>query len=138
MTYSHGKWAEMYICHSEIEICALAANRAHQILAFAAVNGSACIHGAQNGTVLMQYETKEEIDHLVVTDGWGFFLALSRAKAFVFSVNGVFIKSEKLPLPFSRIFSHSAFGHFDFISFITQSNEIGMFEALYLESQSIL
>jgi hypothetical protein len=128
----------VYVCHSERKISLLTASRAHQTLAFATVDGAVVVHDAKNGTFLSQFETMEEITQLLITEGWCFVLACSAKTAFVFSVNGEFIKKQGLQLPLCRVFAHIAFGPFDFVSFVTQSNEIGVCEALFPQEQTVL
>jgi hypothetical protein len=138
LALKHGVPATAYICHSQREITALTASRLHQILAVATVDGTVAVHDAKNGTVLTRYETGQEIRHLLITDGWGFVVALSATAAFVFSVNGDFIRSDPLTVPFAKVFAHTSFGRFDFVSFVTHSNEIGIFEALFPQNHGTL
>jgi hypothetical protein len=119
------------VCHSPTPITALAADRHHQILAYATADDCLCIHDAHNGTVLARFSAGAPLSAVVVTGCWGFVLAFTRDQVFVFSVNGEFIKSERPQLHFARLFPHPSAAGFDFVSFVTHGGELGYFEAFF-------
>jgi hypothetical protein len=126
------------VCHSDQEIVAMRAHRSHQILAFATSEGLICVHDAQNGANLSTYATHKQITRIVITQIWGFVLAFSSHNVYLLSVNGEFIRSEHVPLRFAKLFSHSSSSGFDFISFVTETGDVGVFEAFYPGAPTIL
>jgi hypothetical protein len=130
--------SNVYLCHSRTEIDSIAASQAHQIVALETIDGVVLIHDAKNGTQLGRYETGGPLAQVLVTDSWGFVLALRSRVAFVFSVNGEFIKKETLAVPVTRAFAHTSVHGSDFVSFLTASDEVGVFDALFPSAQTML
>jgi hypothetical protein len=136
-SFNKGRRIINTICYSEKEITVLAANRLFRILAVATVDGFVHIHDAANGTALTKHDTKREVTDLIITATWGFVIAFSREEIFLFSVNGEFIKAHLIQIPIVKVFSHTTFSRFDFISFVTATNEIGVFDVLFPEAPTV-
>jgi hypothetical protein len=126
------------VCYSEKDIVFLAANRVFQILAVATVDGFVRVYDVGSGTLLTTFETKRDIREILITNGWGFVVAISNEEIFLFSVNGEFIKSQVTHVQIVKAFTHVTAGRFDFVSFVTASNEIGVFEAMFPERMGII
>jgi hypothetical protein len=137
-SFSKGRRIISTICYSEKEITVLAANRLFQILAVATIDGFVHIHDAANGTLLTKHDTKREVTDVIVTSTWGFVIAFSREEIFLFSVNGEFIKAHLVQIPIVKVFSHTTCSRCDFISFVTATNEIGVFDALFPEAPTVI
>jgi hypothetical protein len=126
------------VCYSEKDIVLLATSRVFQILAVVTVDGFVRIYDAGNGTLLTNFETKQDIRVKFITHAWGFVVAISNQEIFLFSVNGEFIKSHVIDVQIVKAFAHMTVGGFDFMSFVTASNEIGVFEAMFPERMRII
>jgi hypothetical protein len=126
------------VCYSEKDIVFLAANRVFQILAVATIDGFVRIYDMGNGALLTNFETKRDIHEILITQAWGFVVAFSDQEIFLFSVNGEFIKSQVTDVQIVKAFTHITMGRFDFLSFATAGNEIGVFEAMFPEGMQII
>jgi hypothetical protein len=119
------------ICYIDKEIVCMAASRRFVILAFASGDGAISIYDVDKRALLTRYESNREILQVLVTQGWGFVVALSKEELFVFSVNGEIIRKHTLQVPIVKLFTHSNCAEFDFLSFQTTNREIGVFDAFY-------
>jgi hypothetical protein len=127
-----------YLCHSERELLTMTASYCYQILALATVDGWVRIHDAKNGSLLNNYGTGVCLTQVLITDASGYVLALGQDMVYVFSVNGEFIKKERLTMPLVKAFGHTSLHKSDFVSFLSPTNEIGVFDPLFPSHQGIV
>jgi hypothetical protein len=123
------------VCYVTGQISVMAANASFQIVAFATRDGFVHIVDSNNGASLLDFDTESEVIEIVITTGWGFVIVLLQSHVLLFSVNGEFIKKWKPFFPIVKLFEHCSVDGFDFVSFVTPDDDIGLFEALYPEKQ---
>jgi hypothetical protein len=125
------------VCYIDADIVVIAASFSFQIIAFATSDGFVHIRSARNGASILKYDPKREINHILITENWGFVIAFSSEQVFIFTVNGEFVKTRALSKPLLRAFAHSTFTGFDFVSLTTADESIFVFDPMYPEKGSL-
>ena len=132
-----GKCNVRQICFATSEITDLAANKALQIAAFSTLDGVVHIYDVRSGECLGEHNTNKEITQVLVTQHWGFVVAICPDELFVYSQNGEFLKSQALSEPIGKAFSFTLFSGFDFLAYQNRKMEIVVFEAFHPENQLV-
>jgi hypothetical protein len=110
----------------DADIAGIAASFSFQSIAFATSEGFVHIRSARNGGPSSNMIPSER-----------FIIAFSSEQAFIFTINGEFVKSRVLPKPLLRAFAHSTFTGFDFLSFTRADDSIFVFDRMYPEKASL-
>jgi hypothetical protein len=126
------------ICFVDGTICALDANPAFRIVALATTDGTIFLFDFETGGELCRYESDKEISSVSISLLWGYVLVVSKQTLFLFSPNGELIKTTETHMPIAKLFPHSSRSGSDFWSFVSETNEIGMFEAFYPEQLLVI
>ena len=132
-----GKCNVRHLCSATSEITDLAANPILQIVAFSTMDGVVHIYDVRSGECLGEHKTNKEITQVLVTQNWGFVVAICSDELFVYSQNGEFLKSQNLEEPISRAFPFALFSGFDFLAFQNKNMEIVVFEAFRPEKHLV-
>jgi hypothetical protein len=119
-------------------LVAVAASWRFRIVACAALDGVVLIFELETGAEIMNYQTKDDITLMAITPGWGFVLAVSREKVFLFTANGELVKVVGLTMEIAQMFVHQSLSGQDCMSFVSSTGEMGVFEAFYPEQLELI
>jgi hypothetical protein len=126
------------IAHVGGEITVVVVRVAFRMVACATIDGVLHAFDFKTGAEILKFATNEEVSFLEMTPGWGFLLAVSQQRIFLFTVNGELVKVVAATTEIRNLFVHESVSGTDGFSFVNDKNEIGVFEAFYPENAEII
>lgn len=118
------------ICHARHRLTALAVNEKYQNMVFATADGSLHFHMI-NGREIMEVPVMDLVTKIIITNVWGFVVAVSDSKLFVYNVNGTFVKSCELSYRIVCWSTFSSYDGFDYLVFADSSGRVRLMEVFY-------
>ena len=125
-------------CFSESKVTALISSKHFSIIAYATMDGYVHICDLETAKEINRQFVGYQAKQIAITSNLGFIISISDTKLNVFTVNGESITSASYNFLISQIYLFSLKTGQDFISFVTNKNEVGYFEAFYPEKYKFL
>ncbi|OHT06905.1 hypothetical protein TRFO_24937 [Tritrichomonas foetus] len=116
---------------SDSKVTALYSSKQFNIAVYATIDGFIHVCDLETAIDINKYNIGYQTKQILVTSNLGFIVALSDDRITVFNVNGEFLSTYKFNFLIRKIFNFTLISGVDFISYETNENEVGYFEAFY-------
>ena len=130
-TYSFLTGRKKIIWNADSKITNLAVSPQFKMFAFSTIQNDLSVHSLNTGCEVNKIKLNSKIEHILITEQWGFILAFTRQNVYLFSVNGVQITSSPFNDTVVTAFTFSTISGFDYIVYQNSKKQIIIFEAFY-------
>jgi len=128
------KTKPLVLCYLPSRIDKIASNHQFKTFAVATQDGYISVRCLKSGREVMTTNVGSIVEHLVITNHFGYVVAFTKDKIVLLSVNGEKIKEVKSEKRIEKVYQFRDLQDFDYIAYEDESHNISYFEAFYPET----
>jgi len=115
---------------SDCSISCVAMSNKYKVLAYSTTEGVIHVINTSTKKLVNSASINRAANMMVITEKWGFIVALTLDSIFVFSINGFLIKEVDILCPITAVFPFYSTKGFDYLGYCNSEGRIGFFEVM--------